>query len=67
MCPSFWVLSPEICIIVDRRKKNAKDKRQRIGGKADAVIEVEGSRPEYVKASAGVTTGVEEQGMSSRG
>ena len=44
-----------------------RDKRQRIGGKADAVIEVEGSRPECAKASAEVTTGVEEQGMSSRG
>ena len=48
-------------------KKIAKDKRQRIGGKADAVIEVEGSRPECAKASAEVTTGVEEQGMRSRG
>ena len=38
-----------------------------IGGKADAVIEVEGSRPECEMASAEVTTGVEEQGMSSRG
>ena len=38
-----------------------------IGGKADAVIEVEGSRPECAKASVWDTTGVEEQGMSSRG
>jgi hypothetical protein len=28
---------------------------------------VEGSRPEYDMASAEVTTGVEEQGMSSKG
>jgi len=48
-------------------KKITKDKRRNIGGKANAVIEVEGSRPEYEMASAGVTTGVEEQGMSSRG
>ena len=60
-------MSPEICIIVDRWKKITKDKRRNIGGKANAVIEVEGSRPEYEMASAGVTTGVEEQGMSSRG
>lgn len=48
-------------------KKIAKDKRRNIGGKADAVIEVEGSSPEYAKASAEDTTGVEEQGMSSKG
>jgi hypothetical protein len=52
---------------VDRWKKNTKDKRRNIGGKANAVIEAEGSRPECAKASTEVTTGVEEQGMSSRG
>ena len=49
------------------KKKITKDKRRNIGGKADAVIEAEGSRPERGMASAGVTTGVEEQGMSSKG
>jgi hypothetical protein len=38
-----------------------------IGGKADAVIEVEGRSPGGDKASVWDTTGVEEQGMSSRG
>ena len=38
-----------------------------IGGKADVLIETEGSSPECAKASAEDTTGVEEQGMSSRG
>jgi hypothetical protein len=62
-------MSPEICIIVDQRDEVS----QRItvsffyGGKADAVIGVEGSRPGCAKASIEVTTGVEEQGMSSRG
>ena len=36
-------------------------------GKADVVIEMEGSSPGYDKASVQDTTGVEEQGMSSRG
>jgi hypothetical protein len=36
-------------------------------GKADAVNEAEGSRPEHAKASEQETTGVEEQGMSSKG
>jgi hypothetical protein len=36
-------------------------------GKADVVIVAEGSSPEYAKASAEETTGVEEQGMSSKG
>jgi hypothetical protein len=48
-------------------EKITKDKRRNIGGKANAVIEVEGSRPECAKASTEVTTGVEEQGMSSKG
>jgi hypothetical protein len=47
--------------------KITKDKRRNKGGKANAVIGAEGSRPECAKASAGVTTGVEEQGMSSKG
>jgi len=37
------------------------------GGKADAVMWVEGSSPECAKASAEETTGVEEQGMNSKG
>ena len=37
------------------------------GGKADAVNEAEGSSPECAKASAEETTGVEEQGMNSKG
>ncbi len=37
------------------------------GGKADVVIEMEGSSPGCAKASVRDTTGVEEQGMSSRG
>jgi len=36
-------------------------------GKADVVIVAEGSSPEREKASAEETTGVEEQGMSSKG
>ena len=62
-------MSPEICIIVDRReKKSAKDNRQFFfGGKADAVIEVEGSSPGCARASVEETTGVEERGMSLRG
>ena len=36
-------------------------------GKADAVKEVEGSSPEYEKASIQDTTGVEDQGMGSKG
>jgi len=52
---------------VDRRNKSPRINAKILGGKANAVIEVEGSRPECVKASAEVTTGVEEQGMSSRG
>jgi hypothetical protein len=39
----------------------------RNSGKADVVIVAEGSSPECAKASAEDTTGVEEQGMSSRG
>jgi hypothetical protein len=38
-----------------------------LGGKADVLIETEGSRPECDMASAEDTTGVEEQGMRSRG
>ena len=49
------------------KKKSPSINAKILGGKADAVIEVEGSRPECAKASAEVTTGVEEQGMSSRG
>jgi len=37
------------------------------GGKADAVIEVEGSSPGHARASAEDTTGVEERGMCSKG
>ena len=37
------------------------------GGKGDVFKMTEGSSPEYAKASALDTTGVEEQGMSSRG
>jgi len=55
---------------VDRRKKifffvriNARN----IGGKADVLILTEGSSPKHDKASVQDTTGVEEQGMSSRG
>jgi len=48
-------------------KKITKDKRRNIGGKANAVIEAEGSNPGHEKASVEDTTGVEEQGMSSRG
>jgi hypothetical protein len=36
-------------------------------GKADVFIVAEGSSPEWAKASAEDTTGVEEQGMSSKG
>jgi len=36
-------------------------------GKADVIIVAEGSSPERAKASAEDTTGVEEQGMKSRG
>jgi hypothetical protein len=38
-----------------------------INGKADVVIVAEGSSPECAMASAKDTTGVEEQGMSSKG
>ena len=36
-------------------------------GKADVVIVAEGSSPRHDRASDGDTTGVEEQGMSSKG
>ena len=36
-------------------------------GKADAVKKAEGSSPEYEKASIQDTTGVEDQGMGSKG
>jgi hypothetical protein len=49
------------------KKKITKDKRRNMGGKADAVIEVEGSSPGGDRASLKDTTGVEEQGMSSKG
>jgi len=39
----------------------------RSSGKADVVIEAEGSSPEGDKTSAEDPTGVEEQGMSSKG
>jgi len=48
-------------------KKNTKDKRRKIGGKANVLIETEGSSPGHDKASDRDTTGVEEQGMSSKG
>ena len=44
-----------------------EDKRQKRDVKADAVNEAEGRSPECVKASAEDTTGVEEQGMNSKG
>ena len=57
-------MSPEICIVVD-----SKDKRQFFfpDVKADVVIVTEGSNPGCVRVSIEGTTGVEEQGMSSRG
>jgi len=61
-------MSPEICIIVDQRDEvSHRITVSFYGGKADAVSGVEGSRPGCAKASIEVTTGVEEQGMSSRG
>jgi len=56
-------LSPEICIVVDDRITASFFS----GGKADAVNEAEGSSPGHAKASEQDTTGVEEQGMSSKG
>jgi len=43
------------------------DNRSGISGKADAVMQAESSSPEYVKASVQDTTGVEEQGMLTKG
>ena len=37
------------------------------GGKADVLNETEGSSPGHARASVRDTTGVEEQGMSSKG
>jgi hypothetical protein len=53
---------------VDQRKFFfAKDNRQKFGGKADAVMWVEGSSPGYARARVEDTTGVEERGIYSKG
>jgi hypothetical protein len=55
-------LSPEMCIVVDRRITARSG-----SGNADAVSAAEGSSPRYVMASAVDSTGVEERGMHSEG